>query len=210
MIGDSAAVFAAFSRLVCATLVFCWLSFVARSSTLAVRGLHRPRAHATLLADSDAPPACCACSISDCCPLGVCHPFSPLSKFESSRFFKSPAPGHSIKITNPSQSIMPVSALKESDLLNRKGSFSEEGVLGLKDMALVSHRCERETSPTKHGTQIQRLPLFALTVCFFEIYAEYMQHQRRSPQHTHTPPASPALSLSPSREPARCEKQQCQ
>lgn len=33
---------------------------------------------------------------------------------------------------------MPVSALKESDLLNRKGSFSEEGVLGLKNMALVS------------------------------------------------------------------------
>lgn len=32
---------------------------------------------------------------------------------------------------------MPVSALKESDLLNRKGSFSEEGVLGLKNMALV-------------------------------------------------------------------------
>ncbi|CAM9629390.1 unnamed protein product [Sphacelaria rigidula] len=32
---------------------------------------------------------------------------------------------------------MPVSALKESDLLNRKGSFSEDGILGLKDMALA-------------------------------------------------------------------------
>lgn len=33
---------------------------------------------------------------------------------------------------------MPASALKESDLLNREGSFSEEGLLGLKKMALVS------------------------------------------------------------------------
>lgn len=42
---------------------------------------------------------------------------------------------------------MPVSALKESDLLNRKGSFSEEGVLGLKEMALVSHRMQVYSSP---------------------------------------------------------------
>lgn len=33
---------------------------------------------------------------------------------------------------------MPVSALKESDLVNRTGSFSEDGILGLKDMTLVS------------------------------------------------------------------------
>eukprot|EP00752_Nemacystus_decipiens_P008529 g7618.t1 len=39
---------------------------------------------------------------------------------------------------------MPVSALKESDLLNRKGSFSEEGVLGLKDMALTAEGEENE------------------------------------------------------------------
>ncbi|CAM9763582.1 unnamed protein product [Ascophyllum nodosum] len=35
---------------------------------------------------------------------------------------------------------MPTSALKESDLVNRKGSFSDEGVLDLKDMALSTDK----------------------------------------------------------------------
>lgn len=40
---------------------------------------------------------------------------------------------------------MPVSALKESDLLNRKGSFSEDAILGLKKMTFVSQNPQRRS-----------------------------------------------------------------
>lgn len=39
---------------------------------------------------------------------------------------------------------MPASALKESDLVNREGSFSEDGILGLNNMALTAEGGENE------------------------------------------------------------------
>ncbi|CAM9162667.1 unnamed protein product [Ectocarpus sp. 6 AP-2014] len=51
---------------------------------------------------------------------------------------------------------MPVSALKESDLLNRKGSFSEEGVLGLKNMALTAEGEENEFKGCLEVSEMRR------------------------------------------------------
>lgn len=104
----------------------------------------------TLLCVARASPTCMCQRPPSLClrwrvPLLLC----PLFEIRIQADFKSRPRHHHPKITNSTHSsIMPVSALKESDLLNRKGSFSEEGVLGLKDMALVSHNASMNPRDT--------------------------------------------------------------